>query len=135
MGFQAKYPGPKMLLRPVEMRFDYQHAFAVPSPDAYETLLWDVMNDDPTLFMRADQIEAAWQVLMPVLEAWAASTPRNFPNYAVSLPEFRGHLRYDGEHPWNERRDEPSHVNTRPRSCASSEPAARAQSWLPGNTS
>ena len=63
MGFQAKYPGPKMLLRPVEMRFTYQDSFAVPSPDAYETLLWDVMNNDPTLFMRADQVEAAWQVL------------------------------------------------------------------------
>ena len=83
MGFQAKYPGPQMLLRPVEMRFAYKDGFAVPSPDAYETLLWDVMNHDATLFMRADQIEAAWQVLMPVLEAWAESTPRNFPNYAA----------------------------------------------------
>ena len=56
-----------------------RRAFAVPSPDAYETLLWDVMNNDPTLFMRADQVEAAWQILMPVLEAWA-STPRTvFP--------------------------------------------------------
>jgi len=54
----------------------------VPSPDAYETLLWDVMNDDPTLFMRADQVEAAWQILMPVLEAWQKTSPRNFPNYA-----------------------------------------------------
>ena len=53
----------------------------------------------------------------------------------LSLPEFRGHLRYDGDHPWNEKRDEPSHVNTRPRSCASSAPAARAQSWSPENTS
>ena len=83
MGFQAKYPGPKMLLRPVEMRFAYQDSFAVRSPDAYETLLWDVMNDDPTLFMRADQVEAAWQVLTPVLEAWAKSAPRGFPNYAA----------------------------------------------------
>jgi len=83
LGFQAKYPGPKMLLRPVEMRFNYEDSFAVPSPDAYETLLWDVMNNDPTLFMRADQVEAAWQVLMPVLEAWAESNPRNFPNYAA----------------------------------------------------
>jgi glucose-6-phosphate 1-dehydrogenase len=81
MGFQAKYPGPKMLLRPVEMRFTYQESFAVPSPDAYETLLWDVMNNDPTLFMRADQVEAAWQLLMPVLEVWAESRPRSFPNY------------------------------------------------------
>jgi glucose-6-phosphate 1-dehydrogenase len=83
LGFQAKYPGPKMLLRPVEMRFGYQESFAVPSPDAYETLLWDVMNNDPTLFMRADQVEAAWQILMPVLEAWANTRPRNFPNYAA----------------------------------------------------
>lgn len=83
MGFQAKYPGPKMLLRPVEMRFTYQDSFAVPSPDAYETLLWDVMNNDPTLFMRADQVEAAWQLLMPVQEAWAKSNPRDYPNYAA----------------------------------------------------
>jgi glucose-6-phosphate 1-dehydrogenase len=83
LGFQAKYPGPKMLLRPVEMRFSYRESFAVPSPDAYETLLWDVMNNDPTLFMRADQVEAAWQLLMPVLEVWAEVRPRNFPNYTA----------------------------------------------------
>jgi glucose-6-phosphate 1-dehydrogenase len=83
MGFQAKYPGPKLMLRPVEMRFNYRDSFAVPSPDAYETLLWDVMNNDPTLFMRADQVEAAWQLLIPVLEVWAESNPRNFPNYAA----------------------------------------------------
>jgi glucose-6-phosphate 1-dehydrogenase len=82
-GFPAKYPGPKMLLRPVEMRFNYKGSFAVPSPDAYETLLWDVMTRDPTLFMRADQVEAAWQFLMPVLKAWAETSPRNFPNYAA----------------------------------------------------
>jgi len=65
MDFQAKYPGPKMLLKPVEMRFSYQDSFAVPSPDAYETLLLDVMKKDPTLFMRADQVEAAWENFMP----------------------------------------------------------------------
>ncbi len=83
MGFQAKYPGPKMLLRPVEMRFAYQDSFSVPSPYAYETLLWDIMKNDATLFMRADQIEAAWQILMPVLDVWAKSKPRNFPNYTA----------------------------------------------------
>lgn len=83
LGFQAKYPGPKMLLRPVEMRFSYNESFAIRSPDAYETLLWDVMNNDPTLFMRTDQIEGAWQLLMPVLEAWAEAVPRSFPNYAA----------------------------------------------------
>ena len=83
LSFQAKVPGQQMLLRPVEMRFRYRESFAMPSPDAYETLLWDVMNNDPTLFMRADQIEAAWRFLMPVLEVWANSRPRNFPNYAA----------------------------------------------------
>jgi glucose-6-phosphate 1-dehydrogenase len=83
LGFQAKVPGPQMLLRPVEMRFRYSESFGMPSPDAYETLLWDVMNNDPTLFMREDQIEAAWRFLMPVLEVWANSRPRNFPNYAA----------------------------------------------------
>ncbi len=81
LGFQAKYPGPKMQLRPVDMRFYYQKSFDAPSPDAYETLLWDVMKSDATLFMRADQVEAAWQLLTPVLEAWQETAPSDFPNY------------------------------------------------------
>jgi glucose-6-phosphate 1-dehydrogenase len=102
MGFQAKYPGPKMILRPVEMRFAYQDGFEVPSPEAYETLLWDVMNDDQTLFMRADQIEAAWQVLTPVLETWADSIPRNFPNYAAGTcgPKAADELLARAGHAW-----------------------------------
>ena len=83
LGFQAKYPGPKMRLRPVDMRFTYHRSFDAPSPDAYETLLWDVMKRDATLFMRADQVEAAWQWFMPVLEVWAESPPSDFPNYAA----------------------------------------------------
>ena len=83
LGFQAKYPGARMQLRPVDMRFSYRGSFDVPSPDAYETLLWDVMKSDATLFMRADQVEAAWQLLMPVLEAWQNTAPSDFPNYAA----------------------------------------------------
>ena len=83
LGFQAKYPGPKMQLRPVDMRFRYRESFAAPSPDAYETLLWDVMKRDATLFMRADQVEAAWQLLMPILTVWQDTPPSNFPNYAA----------------------------------------------------
>ena len=81
--FQAKHPGPQMHLRSVEMTFNYRDTFDAPSPDAYETLLWDVMKNDATLFMRADQIEAAWRLLMPVLEAWAVAPPSGFPNYAA----------------------------------------------------
>jgi glucose-6-phosphate 1-dehydrogenase len=81
--FQAKHPGSKMHLRAVEMQFNYQDAFAARSPDAYETLLWDVMKNDATLFMREDQVEAAWRLLMPVLDVWAAAPPSDFPNYAA----------------------------------------------------
>jgi len=81
--FQAKHPGSKMHLRSVEMKFNYRDTFAVQSPDAYETLLLDVMKNDATLFMRADQVEAAWGLLMPVLEVWAAAPPSDFPNYAA----------------------------------------------------
>jgi glucose-6-phosphate 1-dehydrogenase len=102
MEFQAKYPGPKMVLRPVEMRFNYKDSFSVSSPDAYETLLWDVMKQDPTLFMRDDQVEAAWQLLMPVLDDWTKSNPRNFPNYAAGTwgPKAADELLAKEGHAW-----------------------------------
>ena len=79
--FEAKYPGPTMRLSPVIMQFYYREAFRITPPEAYETLLLDVMRGDPTLFMRADQAEAAWTVLAPVLETWEAIKPTDFPNY------------------------------------------------------
>jgi glucose-6-phosphate 1-dehydrogenase len=79
--FQAKQPGPTMRLSPVEMLFCYEDAFKVILPEAYETLLLDVMRGDATLFMRADQVEAAWSVISPILTAWEAVPPLDFPNY------------------------------------------------------
>jgi glucose-6-phosphate 1-dehydrogenase len=79
--FQAKQPGPAMRLDPVEMRFCYSEAFKTTPPEAYETLLLDVILGDATLFMRADQVEAAWSVVMPILEAWEAVAPMDLPNY------------------------------------------------------
>jgi len=79
--FQAKRPGPKVRLGPVDMRFNYRDAFRTIPPEAYETLLLDVMLGDATLFMRADQVEAAWKVVMPVLNGWNAVSPEDFPNY------------------------------------------------------
>jgi glucose-6-phosphate 1-dehydrogenase len=81
--FQAKQPGPKVLLKPVEMRFNYRESFSGPFPEAYETLLWDVIQNDATEFMRSDQVEAAWQILMPVLEVWENEKPDDFPNYSA----------------------------------------------------
>jgi glucose-6-phosphate 1-dehydrogenase len=81
--FMAKQPGLSMVLRPVEMRFDYAESFTGPSPSAYETLMFDVMKGDTTLFMRADQVEGGWSVLQPVLEVWGNSYPTEFPDYAA----------------------------------------------------
>jgi len=79
--FQAKQPGPTMRLSPVEMRFCYRDAFQATPPEAYETLLLDVILGDATLFMRADQVEAAWSVVTTILEGWESSAPVDFPNY------------------------------------------------------
>jgi glucose-6-phosphate 1-dehydrogenase len=78
---QAKQPGLTMWLSPVDMHFTYQEAFQTSSPGAYETLLLDMMMGDATLFMRADQVEAAWSEVTPILEGWQAATPVAFPNY------------------------------------------------------
>ena len=80
--FQAKRPGPSMILSPVDMVFNYAEAYHEEEPEAYETLLEDVMEGDPTLFMRADQVEAAWRVITPIMDAWQHRKPVDFPNYA-----------------------------------------------------
>jgi len=79
--FEVKHPGLTMHLSPVLMQFYYREAFQADPPEAYETLLLDVMRGDTALFMRADQTEAGWQVLSPILEAWQKIKPFSFPNY------------------------------------------------------
>ncbi len=80
--FQAKKPGQNLVLQPVDMIFSYSEAYGDEQPEAYETLLEDVIEGNPTLFMRADQVEAAWQIIQPILESWEARHPVDFPNYA-----------------------------------------------------
>ena len=79
--FQAKRPGQNMILDPVDMIFNYDKAYENHEPEAYETLLLDVMEGNATLFMRADQVEAAWKVITPILETWETRAPVDFPNY------------------------------------------------------
>jgi glucose-6-phosphate 1-dehydrogenase len=100
--FEAKHPGPSMRLSPVMMQFYYREAFKVQAPDAYETLLLDVMRGDATLFMRADQVEAAWEVVSPILDAWEAIKPTDFPNYQAGTwgPEAAENLVSQDGHSW-----------------------------------
>jgi glucose-6-phosphate 1-dehydrogenase len=71
--FESKVPGLHMKLKPVEMDFTYKESYTEGIPEAYEALILDVLKGDPTLFMRADQVESAWQVVMPILETWQKS--------------------------------------------------------------
>ncbi|MBF6567564.1 MAG: glucose-6-phosphate dehydrogenase [Candidatus Binataceae bacterium] len=65
----SKLPGAELRLAPVKVDFHYTTA----SPEAYETLLRDVMIGDQTLFMRRDTVEAAWQFIQNILDVWAAA--------------------------------------------------------------
>jgi glucose-6-phosphate 1-dehydrogenase len=80
---QAKLPGEAMRLAPVDMRFTYRDSFKTTPPEAYETLLLDVMLGDATQFMRADQLEAAWSIINPIQDAWASAAAADFPNYTA----------------------------------------------------
>jgi glucose-6-phosphate 1-dehydrogenase len=68
--FAAKVPGPSTQLRPVRMDFLYGSSFGEAGPDAYERLLLDAMLGDPTLFARRDEVETAWALMQPILNAW-----------------------------------------------------------------
>jgi glucose-6-phosphate 1-dehydrogenase len=63
------------------MEFDYQQSFERPMPESYERLIHDALRGDPTLFMRAGEVEAAWEFVTPILEAWEQEKPPEFPNY------------------------------------------------------
>lgn len=66
--FNAKTPGQSVSLDRVSLSFSYGDYFGRPNPDAYETLVLDVMHGDATLFMRADEVEAQWRVIEPLLD-------------------------------------------------------------------
>ncbi|HEX5012657.1 MAG TPA: glucose-6-phosphate dehydrogenase [Candidatus Limnocylindrales bacterium] len=79
--FAAKVPGLGIDVRSVSMDFTYGSAFTVDSPDAYETLILDTLLGDASLFTRADEVEAAWSIVTPIIDTWANEGPPDFPNY------------------------------------------------------
>ena len=81
--FAAKRPGPSVTLSSVSMDFAYKTYFKIEPNTGYETLLFDCMIGDATLFQRADNIEAGWRVVQPILDVWANNPPLAFPNYAA----------------------------------------------------
>jgi glucose-6-phosphate 1-dehydrogenase len=91
-------------MRSVPLALNYTQAFAQRSPDAYERLLMDVVRGDPTLFMRRDEVEAAWAWVEPILNEWKKSgrVPRRYqagtdgPVDAATLVERDGRHWYEG---------------------------------------
>jgi glucose-6-phosphate 1-dehydrogenase len=79
--FEVKRRGPVVDLAAVKMDFHYDDWFPKEPNVGYETLIYDVMIGDPTLFMRADMVEQAWRVVQPVLDAWAKNGAADLPIY------------------------------------------------------
>jgi len=100
--FEVKRRGPVVDLAAVKMDFHYDDWFPKEPNFGYETLIYDVMIGDPTLFMRADMVEQAWRIVQPVLDAWAAEKA-DFPDYDSGSdgPKAAGELlKRDGERAW-----------------------------------
>ncbi|MFA9217188.1 MAG: glucose-6-phosphate dehydrogenase [Sphingomonadaceae bacterium] len=70
MNLMAKTPGDGMRLKPAELELDFRETFKTPRMDAYERLLLDVLRGQLTLFMRGDELEAAWEWVEPILNNW-----------------------------------------------------------------
>ncbi len=76
--FEAKIPGPMVRLGAVNMDFQYSDYFGSRPSTGYETLLYDCMMGDPTLFQRADMVEASWTIVQPILDLLESSPAARF---------------------------------------------------------
>ena len=96
--FQAKRPGSKICMGTLDMSFSYRNVFGVEMPESYQRLLLDCMVADQTLFTRFDGVETAWQLLEPVLGAWARDTARpvEYPAGSESFAQADALLAPDG---------------------------------------
>jgi glucose-6-phosphate 1-dehydrogenase len=79
--FSAKKPGPTVQMGPVEMKFNYGDYFQAQPSTGYETLIYDCMKGDASLFQRADSIEAGWAIVQPIMDAWAKAGKVRLPSY------------------------------------------------------
>ncbi len=79
--FGSKVPGSRLDVEPVKMDFLYGRSFGVEPPEAYERLLLDALLGDSTLFIRRDEVEAAWGLVTAVHDGWADQAAPAFPNY------------------------------------------------------
>ncbi len=100
--FAAKIPGQTTNIRDVNMDFRYGASFGVQLAEAYERLLLDCILGDSTLYARRDMTERGWELVMPILDEWAATKDTvNFPNYEAGTwgpPTAHALLERTGRH-------------------------------------
>jgi glucose-6-phosphate 1-dehydrogenase len=97
--FEAKAPGPQMYIQPVSMEFRYGTSFGQQAPEAYERLILDAILGDPTLFIRRDEVEAAWDHVDRLIEGWNGMEedgPSPYPAGTWGPPEADVLLARDG---------------------------------------
>ncbi|MEI8292502.1 MAG: glucose-6-phosphate dehydrogenase [bacterium] len=103
MDIHAKRPGPGISIANVPLDFSYQQFGETNAATGYETLLYDCMIGDMTLFHRYDSVDASWRIVNPILDVWQALHPRDFPNYASGTwgPEASDRLIQKSGHTWH----------------------------------
>jgi glucose-6-phosphate 1-dehydrogenase len=103
MDIHAKRPGPGISIANVPLDFSYQEFGEANAATGYETLLYDCMIGDMTLFHRYDSVDASWRIVNPILDVWQALHPRDFPNYAAGTwgPEASDRLIEKSGHAWH----------------------------------
>ncbi len=103
MDIHAKRPGPGISIANVPLDFSYNEFGESTAATGYETLLYDCMIGDMTLFHRYDSVDASWRIVNPILDVWQALHPRDFPNYAAGTwgPEASDRLVAKTGHAWH----------------------------------
>lgn len=103
LDIHAKRPGPKIQISNVPLNFNYKEFGEGNAATGYETLLYDCMIGETTLFHRYDSVDASWRIVNPILDVWQALPARDFPNYAAGTwgPRSSDELIAKDGHAWH----------------------------------
>ncbi|MGO8701737.1 MAG: glucose-6-phosphate dehydrogenase [Limisphaerales bacterium] len=103
--FNGKVPGMNLSVRPVRMNFSYDAEYGAYTPEAYERLLLDALVGDATLFIRRDEVEAAWQIVDSIRAQWTKPlTNREFYSAGTWGPVASDDMLAQSNHSWHEPR-------------------------------
>ncbi len=103
LDIHAKRPGPKIAISNIPLDFSYKAFGESTAATGYETLLYDCMIGETTLFHRYDSVDASWRIVNPILDVWHALPARDFPNYAAGTwgPRASDELIEKDGHAWH----------------------------------